>query len=303
MAYQDYETQAQKQKDGTYILKHKETGEPIAILTPSYRYGSARAVEGSWHPDFKLTHPEIEDNILQRNLSGGNMSRHLNRFDSLEHAKNRIGHLAKQFKTGNYDKDPVKVKYTGEEQIGDEKFHKFDLHDDDGEKFGHFHTKDSPDKIHPDSDVKAHWDDEYRSRSNISDTTKEAAKNKFPGTGLNSTLNRARYLLDNKDKEPRFIGTQQSVRASTNVYKTKLQPEEASKAYEDALRKSKGEEYQFTRHSPTAFTMHRPAGSVHDSSENHTITSFPGELHHTAYVLDHPDYQYGKKNTNIVESV
>lgn len=303
MAYQDYETQAQKQKDGTYILKHKETGEPIAILNPAGGYGSARAVEGSWHPDFKLTHPEIEDNILQRNLSGGNKSWHPNRFDSLEHAKNRIGHLAMQFKTGNYDKDPVKVKYTGEEQIGDEKFHKFDLHDDDGEKFGHFHTKDSPDKIHPDSDVKAHWDDEYRSRGNISDTTKEAAKNKFPGTGLNSTLNRARYLLDNKDKEPRFVGTQQSNRAVTNVFKTKLKPEEASSAYEEALRKTKGDKYEFTRHSPTAFTMSKPSDSKYSSSEHHTVTSFPGELHHTEYQMDHPDYRGARKNTNIVESV
>ena len=304
MSYLDFNVATQKREDGSYLLKHKETNEPIAILNPAHSYGRGKAVNAEWHPDFKLTHPEINDNILHHNITGNQYRDYdYNKFDNLDAAKNRIGFLAKQFKTGEYKKDPVKVKYRGEEKEGDTTKHIYDMYDDEGNQFGHISAKRGPDSIHPNADAIAHWNDDYRKNFNISDATKEAAQKKHGGNQLESVLRRARYLLDNKDKEPRFIGTQQSNKAVTNVYKTKLQPEEASKAYEDALRKSKGEEYQFTRHSPTAFTMHRPARSVHDSSENHTITSFPGELHHTAYVLDHPDYQYGKKNTNIVESV
>ena len=222
MPYLDYETQAQKREDGSYLIKHKETGEPIAIVNKGY----GKKVTGEWHPDFKLTHPEINDNILHSNMNSGQSESAYNRnsFDSLDSAKHRIGFLAKQFKTGEYKKDPVKVQYRGEEKEVDKTKHLYDMLDDEGQKFGTLKTEHSPKDVHAGSRVDATWDDEYRKNTNISDTTKEAAQKKHGGSDLESVLYRARYLLDNKDKEPRFIGTQQSDRAMTNVYKNKMKP-------------------------------------------------------------------------------
>jgi hypothetical protein len=110
-------------------------------------------------------------------------------------------------------------------------------------------------------------------------------------------------MIDNREKEPRFIGTTKSKSAEMNVFKTKMNPEDASKSYEDHLKTKLGSGFTFARHSPTAFSAHKAAQSEYDSGYTHHIVSVPGEIHHMSATTSHPDYQYGEKNKQVVESV
>ena len=137
----------------------------------------------------------------------------------------------------------------------------------------------------------------------ISDAVKESATKKHGKTDLDSSMHRLRYMIDNRDKEPRFIGTTKSKSAEMNVFKTKMNPEDASKAYEEHLKSTFDSRYTFARHSPTVFSVHKQAVSEYDTSTTHHIISVPGEIHHMSATTSHPSYQYGEKNKQIVESI
>jgi hypothetical protein len=175
------------------------------------------------------------------------------------------------------------------------------MHDDDGEHIGNVTSKQGPDTIHKDTPVRITWKKEYLDKNSVPDPVKEAAAKKHPGDNLNTTLKRVKYILDNKSKEPRFIGTQSADRAGVNLFKTKLDPEEASTAYEEHLRKKLTPSHIFTRHSPTSFSIIKPAEGRYDNSTQHHVISMPGELHHITASVSHPEYS-GKKNSEIVES-
>lgn len=296
----EFELNVEKQTDGSHLLKNKHTNEPVAYLRkPKYAYKST-SVEAEWHPDFKLLHPESNDNLIHRNFPKA--------FDSAAAAKAQIEGSAEVFVRGKHESDPVKSEYVGhvpgKDSYGEDvNVHKWHLFDDDKQKIGSFVSTHGPDTIHRDSPINVTWDKGYVESSNIPDSVREAALKKHAGTDLKSALQRVRYVLDNKGKEPRFIGTQAADSTESNIFKTKLEPEAASKAYEEHLRSKFGSDYTFTRHSPVSFMAHKPATSKYDSNRTHQVIAMPGQIHHMNYTTAHHEYEHGKKNTQIIESV
>ena len=296
----DYGLTTQKQKDGSHLVKNKLTNEPVAILTkPKYAY-KANAVQVEWHPDFKLLHPEVSENLFHRNFD--------KTYDSASQAVDAITGKSAKFARGEgIDKDPIKTHYIGTEEQNDgyggkkvaHKWHMFDGED----RIGTMTSFDDPNKIHRGSDVKMTLNKEYLEKNPISDAVKVAAVKKHSKTDLETSMHRLRYMIDNREKEPRFIGTIKSKSAEMNVFKTKMSPEDASKAYEEHLKSTFDSRYTFARHSPTVFSVHKQAVSEYDNSTTHHIISVPGEIHHMSATTPHPSYQYGEKNTQIVESV
>ena len=300
----DVEIKQEKNNDGSVTLSHKLTNEPIAIVRPAKRGYKKNSVDVEWHPDFKLIH-NLGSSLLHGNYSGG--ERGAAHHESLSSASARVSGIAQSIYNEQLKPDPVKTSYAGEDVEKDNygterKIHKWNVHDDDGEIIGKIHSYEGPNTIHANQQVSGKLFQDYANKHNISSDVIESANKKHSGNTLEHIMNRFRYIQDKKGKEPRFIGTERSKDASNDVYKTKLQPEEASKAYEDVLKKKLGERFTFTRHSPTAFMAHKPASGVYDSSETHHIISMPGELHHVVSRADHPEYSGAKKNTNIIES-
>ena len=296
----DYELTTQKQKDGSHLVKNTLTNEPVAILTkPKYAY-KANSVQAEWHPDFKLLHPEVSENLLHRNFD--------RTYDSISQAVSVITGKSEKFARGEgIDKDPIKTHYIGTEEQDDgyggkrvaHKWHMFDGED----RIGTMTSFDDPNKIHRGSTVKMTWNKEYLEKNPISDAVKESATKKHGKTDLESSMHRLRYMIDNREKEPRFIGTTKSKSAEMNVFKTKMNPEDASKAYEEHLKSTFDSRYTFARHSPTVFSVHKQAVSEYDNSTTHHIISVPGEIHHMTATTSHPDYEYAEKNKQIVESI
>ena len=296
----DYGLTTQKQKDGSHLVKNKLTNEPVAILTkPKYAY-KANAVQAEWHPDFKLLHPEVSENLLHRNFD--------RTYDSASQAVDAITGKSAKFARGEgVDQDPIKTHYIGTEEQDDgyggkrvaHKWHMFDGED----RIGTMTSFDDPNKIHRGSAVKMAWNKEYLEKNPISDAVKESATKKHGKTDLESSMHRLRYMIDNREKEPRFIGTIKSKSAEMNVFKTKMNPEDASKTYEEHLKSTFDSRYTFARHSPTVFSVHKQAVSKYDNSTTHHIISVPGEIHHMTATTSHPDYEYAEKNKQIVESI
>jgi len=302
----EFETSTEKTKDGHTLIKNKHTNEPIAVVKNAGSY-KRNEVVAEWHPDFKLVHPEVAENLLYRNIDN-------ERIDNISTAKLRIEHMAENIVKGNIDHDPVKTTYAGSEDIdNNRKQHKYDIHDDEGNHIGHFVSRDGPNDIHPDkSTVEARLNKNYLDHHNISQTIIDAAKKKHYSDDLNSSMKRVRYILDNKNKEPRFVGSETASAPKTEIYKHKMDPAAASSAYEEALKKNAEKDNEnsadkikpiINRHSPTAFTMHvPPIGSKYSKGQTHTVMSLPGEIHHTYYETAHPDYEHKKANPNIIES-
>ena len=296
----DYGLTTQKQKDGSHLVKNKLTNEPVAILTkPKYAY-KANAVQAEWHPDFKLLHPEVSENLFHRNFD--------RTYDSASQAVDAITGKSEKFARGEgVDRDPIKTHYIGTEELdygygGKKVAHKWHMFDGENQ-IGTMTSFDDPNKIHRGSDVKMAWNKEYLEKNPISDAVKESATKKHGKTDLDSSMHRLRYMIDNREKEPRFIGTTKSKSAEMNVFKTKMNPEDASKAYEEHLKSTFDSRYTFARHSPTVFSVHKQAVSEYDTSTTHHIISVPGEIHHMSATTSHPSYQYGEKNKQIVESI
>jgi hypothetical protein len=296
----EYELVAQKVNPTTHVVKNRHTNEPVAILTKPKNSYNRNEVAAVWHPDYKLLHPEVHDNLLTRNF-GKN-------FDNMTNAVSQLTYQSKPYAFGTGKvMDPVKSQYVGEVDgipgpYGDtKKGHKWNIHDDDGNHIASMTALHSPNEIHRDSSVNLTWNKGYYDA--VPDTVKESASKKHPGKELSNTLNRVRYVIDNKGREPRFIGTYKDPSSKTKVFKTKLTPEEASAAYEEHL-KTRLKSHTFSRHSPTVFSATKPADGVYGSSSQHHVLSLPGEIHHIESSFNHPDYDgsTAKKNTEVVES-
>ena len=293
-----------KQGNNRTLLSHKMTNEPIATVD-HYKWGA----EVEWHPDFKLLHPVLHDNLIHNSYrTGSNIAGGRPLYRNVQDAAKSVQKRAKEVYDDKLRPDPVKTSYVGisdqKNSYGhDSKLHHWNVHDDEtGEVIGRISSRETPDKIQGNSTATGKIFKQYVDKHGISDEVLTAANKKHPGESLENIMHRMRYIQDNKGKEPRFIGDVSSRQASNNIYKTKLQPEEASNAYEEVLKKKLGDKFTFTRHSPTTFMAHKPAEDENSSSETHHIISLPGELHHVVSTADHPNHPGAKKNSNIIES-
>ena len=297
----ELELASEKLENGHHLVKNKQTNEPIAFIKPTKN----KDVTVDWHPDFKMVHPEIADNILHRNFQPNRFNT-TNEYSSRVDAVDKIKKVASDILKGNIDKDPVKTKYVGsgieKTQYGNEvEMHHYSLHDDDDQEIGTLSSRHGPDEIRKSSDVTAKFNKEYLNNNHISDAVREAAKKKHPYDQLEHTLLRVRHVIDNRNKEPRFIGTQTASSAKHDIYKTKMEPEAASNAYEEHLKKTLSPAHQFVRHNNTTFTVTKPAINEYDYVHIHNVMSLPGELHHIISQTRAENSQYKKENKNIVE--
>jgi hypothetical protein len=294
------ELASEKMDNDIHLVKNKMTNEPIATITKD-----GRSHQVAWHPDFKMIHPLVSDNILHRNFQSSShrgTDLFLSRQDALDSIKNVSTAIIKN----QLDPDPVKVKYHGSEveksQYGNDiEMHHYKLHDDDGNEIGTLKSRDGPDHIRRGSDASANFNADYLAKNPVSSDTKEAARKKFPSTSVQDILYRTRHILDNRAKEPRFIGNQ-NARAKHEIYKTKMEPEAASTAYEEHLKKTLSPSHEFTRQSATHFTMTNKGQTPTDDTTVHNVMSMPGELHHITSTIAGPDVKIKSENTNIIES-
>lgn len=294
----EYELTAQKLDNNTHLVKNKHTNEPVAILKKRGGY-SKNEVTAEWHPDYKLLHPDTHENLLSRNFAKP--------FDSVTAAVSSLTYDSEKYAKGEEQtRDPVKTVYAGEfntKNKYDEPIvaHKWHVHDDEGNHIASITSLHGPNKIHKGSQVNVGWVKSFADV--VPQSVKEAAEKKYNGNTLEHALSRIRYQIDNKGKEPRFIGSQASKSSSNKTFKTKLSPDEASTAYEEHLKRKLGSDTIFTRHSPTVFSAHKPATSMYGSAEQHHVIAMPGELHHVYSSFDHPGYtSTSNKNSEIVES-
>lgn len=293
----EYELTSQKLDNNTHLVKNKHTNEPVAILKKRGGYG--KEVTAEWHPDYKLLHPETHENLLTRNFAKP--------YDSVTAAVSNLTYSTQKYAYGNEPvHDPVKTRYAGDFDSKNQydepkKAHKWHVLDDDGKHIASITSFHGPNQLHKDSAVNVAWVKTFS--DSVPESVKEAAAKKYSGQHLEPTLHRIRYQLDNKGKEPRFIGSQASKSSSNKTFKTKLSPDEASNAYEEHLKTKLGSDAVFTRHSPTVFSVYKPAASVYNSAEQHHVISMPGELHHVHSSFDHPEYMSSSnKNSQIIES-
>lgn len=295
----EYSLASQKINDNTHLVKVKHTNEPVAILTSKKSpYGGKPSISVAWHPTFKTLHPEVHDNLMSRNFP--------RQYDSLSAATNVAEGISEDIIKGTHHrKDAVRTEYAGEDTVKNAdgvgvKYHTWHMHDDDNHRIGKIFSKQGPDDIHVESPVSVQWRKEYI--DSVPESVKEAARKKHSKDTLSATFGRVRYIIDNKGKEPRFIGTISSKDSGNNIFKTKLSPEAASTAYEEHLKKKLGADFTFTRHAPTMFSAHSPANGIYGSASHHHVISMPGELHHITSRFDHPEYSSAKKNTQVIES-
>jgi hypothetical protein len=294
----EYELTSQKLDNNTHLVKNKHTNEPVAILKRTGGY-KRNEVKSEWHPDYKLLHPEVHENLLTRNFHKPH--------DSVSDAVSNITYISQDHAFGKNSRiDPIKTRYAGDFDTKtpygqDTKGHKWHVLDDDGKHVASITSFHGPNQIHRESPVSVGWVKSFN--DSVPDSVKEAANSKHGGQTLYATMNRIRYMMDNKGKEPRFVGTHVDPASKTKMFKTNLPPEEASKAYEEHLAKRLGNGYTFTRHGPTLFTAEKPAQGRYDRTYQHHVIAMPGQLHHIESSLHHPDYDTTtNKNKEVVES-
>lgn len=294
----EYELTSQKLDNNTHLVKNKHTNEPVAILKKSGGY-KRNEVTSEWHPDYKLLHPEVHENLLTRNFHKPH--------ESVSAAVSNITYISHDHAFGNSSRiDPVKTAYAGEydsktPQGQDKKAHKWHVLDDQGRHIASMSSFHGPNQIHRESPVSVNWVKSYH--DSVPDSVKEAANAKHTGQHLHAAMHRIRYIIDNKGKEPRFVGTSMDSASKTKMFKTALPPEEASKAFEEHLTKKLGSGYKFTRHTPTVFTAEKPADSRYGRTYHHHVIAIPGALHHIESSYSHPDYDpTANKNKEVVES-
>lgn len=294
----EYDLRSHKLDNNTHLVKNKHTNEPVAILKTRGGY-NRNEVNAEWHPDYKLLHPETHENLLTRNFAKP--------FDSVTAAVSSLIYASQKYAIGDEPtRDPVKTAYAGEfdskNQYDEAKVaHKWHVHDDEGKHIASITSFHGPNQIHKDSQVKVGWVKSFADA--VPESVKEASGKKYNGNDLNHAMGRIRYQIDNKGKEPRFIGSDTSTSSNSKTFKTKLSPEDASNAYEEHLKSKLGSNTTFTRHSPIVFSAHKPAASLYGSAEQHHVISMPGELHHVHSSFSHPDYNSStSKNSQIIES-
>lgn len=301
----EYKLTAHKLSPNTHLIKNKITNQPVAVLTAHKdSWGGRVHYSIDWHPSFKQTYPEVDQNLLTRNFTV--------KPQGVPSGVDHVTRVSEYIVTGQHNsseyKDPIKVKYAG--VFSDPKNEKVKIHkwrvldDDSGETAAHITSRVGPDQINAQSEVDVTLMSDYLNKYNIGEHTRDAASKRHSGRNLRTAMYRVRYLMDNKSKEPRFIGSVTDASGST-IYKTKLEPEHASSAFETHLKnqmsRTPDSKYTFTRHSPTMFSIDVPNTSLYSQRVMHHVTATPGELHHIVTRFGHPDHSSSKSNS-VVES-
>lgn len=301
---------SKKLDDNTTLHYVEHSNDPIAI-TKSHqdRYSKKKTYTTTWHPDFRLMYP-IVDQLRNRN------------FDEHSSASDTANHVFRKYQgivDGSEEslKDPLQAEHVGEvtqklkSQYSDEsqehKFNDYVLKDAEGNHIANLRINPSYERhvgTSNDSVFSRAHDAHLKFPNHDAVVNSEAYKTataKYSGNDPITLMARAKYWHENKDREPNFRGKWFNKDGSTmhKVYSTKLSPEEASLAYEKHLRDTNKLDGVLTRHSPTFFTIHKPGAAYSYGKHEFVDSTTPGELTHHSSSYSAPT-QYDTKQLNHV---
>lgn len=281
------------------------TNDPIAISTRNGHGGKVHRV--AWHPVFRQMYPETND-LVNMNI-GSNVKS--------DQVKNTI--ITKYEKMLNKPRrDPLKVVPAGtaerptNDPVNTEKtaeFNEFHLHDGDGK---HIATIGVAKQLTPyigvDPDVFTHYSEAHQGEKtqltfvgeHPTAEKFELSRKKHPGHDPIVLMHQVKHWLDNRDREPNFVGSHSS--PNLKVYKTRLQPEEASQKYMEHLQKHVGyQQHSFSRVAPTVFYAMRSAGPSGQGKHEVIDTSQPGVVHHMQIDTFARDHYHSKPLNEVIE--
>ena len=122
---------------------------------------------------------------------------------------------------------------------------------------------------------------------------------KHPGHDPISMMKRVDYWNKNKEQEPSFVG--QYTAGNHQVYKTKLNPEQAATKFMEHL-KSKHADTEFKQLSPTHIVGIKQSGGAYNPGVHHFVdTSEPGVVRHIKTEMVNPDHYSAKKLSTVIE--
>lgn len=294
----DLELKLKQHPDGTNVYHDKLTNDPIAIAKMEGS-GRTKAFHLKWHPDFVSMYPEA-NHIVNMN------------FGVSDTAKDAGYNVERMYNTvvnvGRKDVLPVthvgKVTKIPNGSSHEQTFDQFAVHSADGEHVAnmfvnHNHTHHINTKHYPISNKTSHI--EFVGNAPTS-TEWDTATKKSPGNDPIKKIEAIKYWLDNRGKEPAFIGQYQH--DNLKVFKHKLTPEVASEKYMAHLKSlPQYKEHNFVRIHPSVFYAMKHHGQNNYTSGLHEIvdTSQPGIVHHTKIVTYNPDHYKSSPLKEVIE--
>lgn len=299
------ELKEKKVNDDVSVYHDALTNDPIAISSRFGHDGKFHSI--SWHPAFRQMYPETNDLV---NMNVGNNIKS-------DQVKNRI--IQKYEKIlDKPSRDPLKVVAAGRAErpthdpVNPEKtaeFDEFHLHDDDGKHVATIAVaKNLTPYIGVDPDVFKHYSADHQGErtqltfvgEHPSAEKFELSRKKHPGHDPIALMRQVRHWLDNRDKEPNFVGSHSS--PNLKVYKTRLSPEEASQKYMQHLQKQQSYvQHSFSRVAPTVFYAMRPTGISGQGKHEVIDTSRPGFVHHMHIDTFDKDHYHTKPLNEVID--
>lgn len=301
------ELKEKKVNDDVSVYHDALTNDPVAIASRHGHGGKFHSI--AWHPAFRQMYPETNDLV---NMNVGNNVKS-------DQVKNTI--ITKYSKILDKPKrDPLKVVYAGKAErpthdpvdaTKTAEFDEFHLHDDDGK---HIATISVAAKnklmqyIGVDPDVFKHYSADHQGErtqltfvgEHPSAEKFELSRKKHPGHDPIALMYQVRHWLDNKDREPNFVGSHSS--PNLKVFKTRLQPEEASQKYMQHLQNHQSYKmHSFSRVAPTVFYAMRPTGISGQGKHEVIDTSQPGIVHHVYIDTFAQDHYHTKPLNEVIE--
>jgi len=295
------ELKEKKIDDNTSVIHDALTNDPIAISTK--QSGSKNLHNITWHPVFRKLYPETGD-LVNMNL-GNNIKS--------DQVKNRVASKYGNIISGKPNRDPLKTVYAGrsQRQVGDRtaEFDEFHVHDPEGKHVATISVaKLLTPSIGVDPDVFRHYDSAYQDQrtqltfigEHPTQEKFELSRKKHPGSDPIALVHQVKHWLDNREKEPTFVGSHFS--PNLKIYKTKLKPEDASQKYMEHLQKHSGyQQHQFSRVGPTVFYAMKPTGPGGEGKHEVIDTSQPGIVHHMHIQTFAKDHYNSKPLNEVIE--
>lgn len=294
----------EKKIDDTMSVYHDAlTNDPVAI---SKKQLNAKLHTISWHPVFRQMYPESSDLV--------NMNVGMN----IKHDKVKSHIITKYEKMlDNPKRDPLKTVYAGRAErlthnpVNPDKtaeFDEFHVHDNDKHVATISVARHLTPMIGVDPDVFRHHVSDYQNeKTQLTFVGEHPSKEKFelsqkkhPGHDPISLMYQVKHWLDNKDREPSFVGSHSS--PNLKIFKTRLQPEEASSKYMEHLQKHpKYAQHTFSRVAPTVFYAMQSHGISGEGTHEVIDTSQPGIVHHSHIRTFTKDHYNSKPLNEIIE--
>lgn len=300
-----------KKLDNGYLFHDALTNDPIAFaIDRSNRWHKTKQYSLSWHPDARLMHPETHH---LSNMNIGTVS-------GLIEAKDKVANRYSDMLDG-VTKDPIETKHAGTStkeftdsynQKTELKYDDYHIHHD-GKHIATLHINSSKtpsigtdrqkyefmEGIH-DTDPRFHAYVEFHGESPSPERLR-ISQLKHPGINPIALLHQVKHWVDNKDKEPKFVGHVSY--PGFKSFKTPLSPEKASDEYMKHMQGHADYNFHtFTRLTPTVFQALRERENNYDNGSHELIdASESGKLKHYSVNTQSDNHYKTAPNTQVIE--